>query len=294
MGGIEKAMYRCGQIYRLATSSVRLMPDFIIIGGMRCGTTSLYNYLLEHAGILPASVKEVHYFDYHFDRPLFWYRAQFPSIIQKVFIEEIQKHRCVTGEASPYYLFHPLSPIRIAKTLPRVKLIALLRNPIDRAYSQHWLESKLGYDTLPFEEAIEREEERLAGEREKMLTMKGYESYSYRHYSYVSRGIYVDQLQYWMKYCPQEQFLILRSEDLYSNPAAIVRQTLDFLGFTGEAPGAEQSEYKNYREPTSDGYKSEQKPPKMRAETRAHLVEYFKPHNARLSEWAGRDFGWDQ
>ena len=294
MSMFEKTMHRCGQVYRLATSPARLMPDFIIIGGQRCGTTSLYNYVIEHAGILPASTKEVHYFDYHFDRPLFWYRAQFPSFFKKLSIEKFQKLDFITGEASPYYLFHPLSPVRIAKTLPRVKLVALLRNPIDRAYSQHWLETKLGYEKLPFEEAIEHEEERLAGEREKMLNHKNYESYNFRHYSYLCRGIYVDQLQYWMKFFPAEQLLILKSEDLYKNPAAVVRQTLDFLGVTDGASGAEQKEYKNYREPTRDGYKSEAKPPKMQAETRARLVEYFKPHNARLGQLLDRDFAWDK
>jgi hypothetical protein len=178
--------------------------------------------------------------------------------------------------------------------LPHMKLIALLRNPIDRAYSQHWLEFKLGYETLSFEEAIAREEERLAGEREKMLKNKNYESYNFRHYSYLCRGIYADQLQYWMKFLPCKQFLILKSEDLYSSPAAVVKQTLEFLGVAGDTPGTEQKEYKNYREPTREGYKSEEKPPKMRAETRAQLVEYFRPHNARLGAWLGRDFAWDQ
>lgn len=292
MSVIEKAKHRSKQVYRIASSPARLMPDFIIIGGQRCGTTSLYNYLIEQAGIVPASTKEVHFFDYHFDRPLFWYRAQFPSSFQKLYREKIRHLPFVTGEASPYYLFHPLSPVRIAKTLPQVKLIALLRNPIDRAYSQHWLETKLGYEHLPFEEAIEREEERLAGEREKMLNDKHYESYNYRHYSYLCRGLYFDQLQYWMKFFRREQFLILRSEDLYSNPTGIVKQALEFLGAPSEGIGTQSREYKNYREPTREGYKSEDRPPKMQASTRARLIEYFKPHNEQLNEWLGQDFAW--
>jgi hypothetical protein len=294
MNTIEKARYRAGQLYRIATSPVRLMPDFIIIGGQRCGTTSLYNYLMEYPGIVPASMKEVHYFDYHFDRPGFWYRAQFPFTFNKAYIEKVRKLSFVTGEASPYYLFHPQSPRRVAKMLPAVKLIALLRNPIDRAYSQHWLEFKLGYDTLSFEEAIDQEEKRLAGERERMLHDERYESYSYRHYSYLCRGIYMDQLQHWLQFFPREQLLILKSEDLYSNPATVVRQTLEFLGVPVNEQFIKQKEFKNYREPTKEGYKSNEKPPKMKAETRARLIDYFRPHNARLYEFLGRDLGWEK
>jgi hypothetical protein len=289
----QTSMHRTKQVLRVMTSPLRLAPDFIIIGGQRCGTTSLYNYLIEHPGIVPASTKEVHFFDYNFKRPFFWYRAQFPSYLHKFYIERVRDLEFVTGEATPYYLFHPLSPRRVAEKMPQVKLIVLLRNPIDRAYSQHWLESKLGYDTLSFEDAIKCEEERTAGEREKMLENANYESYSFRHYSYLSRGRYVEQLQTWMSYFPQKQFLILKSEDLYSNSASVVKQALEFLG----APVGEQypsnKEFKQYREPTREGYKSNEKAPKMKGEVRERLLEYFKPYNARLYEFLGRDFGWD-
>lgn len=284
--------------YRLMTSGMRLLPDFLIIGGQRCGTTSLYYYLTEQQGIASTLKKEVHFYDDHYADGLRWYRAQFPNRIQKYCTERIYRRQFMTGESSPYYLFHPLVPERLAAVTPQAKLIILLRNPIDRAYSQHWLTTLEGDETLPFEEAIEREEERLVGEMEKLIASgktgdRGYKSYKLRHYSYLARGIYVDQIQHWMNYFPRTQFLILKSEDLYSHPAAIVKQTLEFLGLPESAARATNQEFKQYREPNKKGYQNEQKPPRMKPELRARLVEYFKPHNARLYEFLDRDFGWD-
>ena len=172
-----------------------------------------------------------------------------------------------------------------------MKLIVLLRNPIDRAYSHHWLSTSEGHETLPFGKAIAYEQRRLAGEQEKMLADKDYESYNHRHYAYLSRGIYVDQLQRWMGFFPKEQFLILKSEDLYSDPESTVKLTLEFLGVPG-AMSKERKEFKQYRDPSPRGYKNKEKPATMDPEVRRDLGEYFKPHNARLYEFLGRDFGW--
>ena len=288
-----KQWYRNSRhVYRMTTSQVRLLPDFIIIGTQRGGTTSLYYYLTEHAGIASALIKEVHFFDDHYKEGLNWYRAQFPSTLQKYYTENIRKEHFLTGESSPYYLFYPPAPRRIAQVVPNAKLIVLLRNPVDRAYSHHWLVTLEGKEKLPFAEAIQREEERLAGEQEKILADEHYESFNHRHFSYLARGIYVDQLQHWMNFYPKEQFLILKSEDFYKSTADIFQQTLEFLG----APKDEhdRQEFKQYREPTKKGYQNEEKPPKLDPKVRADLVDYFRPHNARLYEFLGRDFGWDK
>src|SRR5439155_957892 len=127
----------------------------------------------------------------------------------------------LTGEASPYYLFHPRVPKRVRELLPSVKLIVLLRNPCDRAYSHYHHEVRLGVEALPFEAAIEREGERLRGEPEKLLASDTYYSFNHQHYSYLARGVYIDQLLAWRgDLFPKEQLLILRSEDPYANPAA--------------------------------------------------------------------------
>jgi Sulfotransferase domain len=281
------------KFYRVMTNYIRLMPDFLIIGGQRCGTTSFYYYLTEHPSIISASTKETNFFIKNFGKGPSWYRAQFPSSIQKQFVKNVLKQDFLTGEGTPYYLLYPHAPRRTFETVPHVKLIALLRNPVDRAYSQYWKEISEGFETWAFEDAIKGEHERIAGEREKMLQDEDYYSYNFRHFSYLLRGIYVDQLQNWMRYYPREQMLILRSEDLYKDPAAVVQQALDFLGVTNKQPNINK-EFKNYKRPSKKGYKNKDNPPKMDPKTREYLIEYFRPHNARLYDLLGVNFGWDK
>ncbi|HYT35127.1 MAG TPA: sulfotransferase domain-containing protein [Ktedonobacteraceae bacterium] len=292
-----KQWYRSTRLfYRLSTNQLRLLPDFIIIGTQRGGTTSLYYYLTEHPGIARALMKEVHFFDDHYSEGLSWYRAQFPSSLHKYYTEQVRKEHFITGESSPYYLFYPHAPGRISQVVPGAKLIVLLRNPIDRAYSHHWLVTLEGKETLAFAQAIEQETERLAGEHKKIVADERYASFNHRHFSYLARGIYVDQLQHWMQYYPRAQFLILKSEDFYKDTANILHQTLDFLGVeTVQQPGGNnpQREFKHYREPHKTGYTNETKPPSMDPGVRAYLQDYFKPHNSRLYEFLGQDFGWD-
>ena len=274
------------KLYRATTNPVRLLPDFAIIGTQRGGTTSLYNYLAEHPSIGAASIKEVHFFDTpHYKQGLAWYRAHFPPLVQKYYMQHVQKQAFITGEASPYYLFHPFAARRMANSLPHVKLIVMLRNPVDRAYSHFYHEVEGGHETLPsFEEAIQREEARLAGEREKMQADEYYSSYNHRHFSYLARGIYADQLQTWMNVFPKDQFLIVKSEDFYADTAAVFKQTLAFLNLPGLDSSEKKAEFKQY---------NTTRPPKMHPVTRKRLIDYFEPHNARLYELLGSDLGWD-
>lgn len=280
------------QKYRQATSHIRCLPDFVIIGGQRCGTTSLYYYLLRHPCIAPSCTKEIHFFDYHFAQGLDWYRAQFPMMMQKYLARQIRKRALITGEASPSYIFHPHAPTRMAQLLPYAKIIVLLRNPVDRAYSHYWLETLTGNETLSFENALAQEQSRLEGEHARILADEHYYGHAHRHYSYLTRGIYADQLQHWMRYYPKEQFLILRSEDLYSNAQTVIKQTLAFL----DVPFNNKviyRQYRQYRIPTKQGHKMERRPPSMNSQLRQYLLAYFKPHNAHLAALIGQDFHWD-
>src|SRR5229473_3108964 len=150
------------KLYRATTNPLRLLPDFVIIGTQRGGTTSLYNYLAEHPSIGAASIKEVHFFDTsHYKQGLAWYRAHFPPFVQKYYTQHVQKQAFITGEASPYYLFHPFAARRMANSLPHVKLIVMLRNPVDRAYSHFYHELEGGHETLPKGTVLDIEERRL-------------------------------------------------------------------------------------------------------------------------------------
>ncbi len=289
---VRNTIHTCSQTFRGMTSSLRVLPDFLIIGGQRCGTTSLYYYLTEQTCVCPAAMKEVHFFDDHFERGINWYRAQFPIEAYKYYVERMHNQHFLTGEASPYYLFHPHAPKRIVTALPNVKLIALLRNPIDRAYSHYRLEIKGRYETLPFEEAIRCEQERIDGERERMINDENYHSFKYRRFSYLTRGIYIDQIEYWLKFFPPDQFLFLKAEDLYSHPASVIRQTLTFLGVPDHEIDTTDKEFKSYKVPSKTGYRTEDSHSEMDPATRKYLVDYFKPFNARLYEYLGRDLEW--
>src|SRR5215210_506392 len=170
-----------------------VLPDFLILGTEKGGTSTLYWTLCQHPLIEPATKKEVHFFDSRkwFEKDVRWYRSQFPALPPG------DGPKTVTGEASPYYLLHPHTPRRAFVTVPEAKLIALLRNPVDRAYSAYRHKVRRGQETLSFEEALEEEEERTVGELGKMLADETYRSRAYPLYSYQARGIYVDQLIRW-------------------------------------------------------------------------------------------------
>ena len=284
---VETQTSQLGKIYRGITYPIRLMPDFLIIGTQRGGTTSLYNYLMDRPGVGPAAVKELHFFDKKFHKGSAWYRAHFPTAIQKYSVEFTRKHRFVTGEASAYYLFHPLAPKRVAGLIPEVKLIVLLRNPVDRAYSQYNFEVDLGRETLSFEDAIAAEERRIGGEREKILADERYVSFDHSRFSYLARGIYIDQIRAWMQFFPREQFLILRSEDFYTDPASVLEEVSQFLQL---APLEKHERTKTYKQHNYNNTPYAE----MDLSTRKRLVAYFEPHNRRLTDLIGMTFAWDR
>ena len=126
--------------YALATAGRRVLPDFLIAGAKRGGTTSLWKWLQQHPGVLPMfpavqQIKSPHFFDIHWTRGERWYRSHFPTRAAVDRAAGRLGYRPVVGEASPYYMFHPFAPERVAATAPDAKVIMLLRDPVDRAYS---------------------------------------------------------------------------------------------------------------------------------------------------------------
>lgn len=257
------------------TAGSRALPDFIIIGAQRAGTTSLYNYLVEHERILPSHSKEVHFFDNHYGRGLGWYRAHFPTR-RSMAGDGLSR---VTGEATPYYMFHPHAPGRIADSIPEVRLIVLLRDSIDRAISHHQHEVRMGVEKLSFADAVEAEPRRLAGEMERLENDPGYYSFNLQHYSYLARGEYAAQLRRWLDLFPREQILALKSEDFYAEPALALEQTFHFLGLTPQP----QASYRKYNEGRYEP---------MSGELRRRLEEHFAPHNRELAHVLGPQFTW--
>ena len=267
--------------YRVLTGSSRLMPSFIIIGGMKCGSSSLYRYIIQHHNVKPALTKELYFFHKYknFEKGIPWYKSHFPFSQQGL----------ITGEATPDYIFHPHAPKRIADNIPSVKLIALLRNPVDRAYSHyyHALRYKWENPSTSFEEAIDKEKLILESELEKIIKDEDYDSENYLRYSYLSRGIYLQQIKRWRQFFLPEQILIIESERLYSEPSKTFRQVLDFL----DLPQQELTDYKKYNsysEYSTSNY------PKINPDTRKYLLAYFRPHNESLYEYLGMKFNWSK
>lgn len=244
------------------------LPDYIIIGAQRGGTTSLFHYLSENPSVSSPSKKELHFFSENYEKGLPWYRNRFPS-----------NRNTITGESTPYYLFHPLCAERIAKDLPNVRLIVMLRNPVTRAYSNYWLQVKQGHEPLSFEDAIKAEEKRTAGEEEKILRDGNYNSILHRSHSYLARGVYVIQLERYFKYFERQKMLILKSEDFYNDPITAAKKTFEFLGLP-------TNDLKLIRRHNAIDY------PKMNPETRQKLIEYFRPYNEKLYSLLGVDFEW--
>ncbi|MGZ9225178.1 MAG: sulfotransferase family protein [Anaerolineales bacterium] len=187
--GLKTFTNRVRFYYRYATWRIRPLPDFIIIGAQKAGTTSLHAYLSQHPQFLKPYEKEVHFFDGGLDPDLdnykkgqAWYRAHFPfrrnGSASRVF------------EASPLYIFNPLVPDRMFDLLPEVKIVAILRHPTERAISHYFHEKQRGYESLPIMEALLEEERRM----EAALQSKDYKNYSFIHHSYTSRGHYKEKL----------------------------------------------------------------------------------------------------
>jgi hypothetical protein len=209
------------------------LPTFIIAGAMRSGTSSLNSYLREHPQVAVSRPKEVHYFDVNFSEGEDWYRPHFPDSESAVAV----------GEATPDYLYDVEAAGRIAAALPEVKILLLLRDPVDRAHSHYWHNVSVGKEPLGVEDALAAETDRLAA---------GFAARA--AYSYVDRGRYGPQLERLLAVIPSGQVLTQTFDELTSDPLAVFRRTCSFIGvdpdFQPESLGAQVNAYTRYRSPT--------------------------------------------
>jgi hypothetical protein len=265
------------------TSGIRMLPDYIIIGAQRAGTTSLHRHLLKHPNVARAllGLKGMHYFSTNYSRGFSWYRSHFPTNAAKARFEAANGSPLVVGEGSPYYIFHPVALERMREALPDTKVIVMLRDPIARAYShyQHMLFE--GLERVPtFEEALALETERLEGEVARIVADPRYRSFHHQHHSYLTRGDYAGQIEKLWSLFPKEQTLILRSEDFLKDAASGLKEVVDFLGLPPFEFPAELREHNVGRYPKID------------PETKARLAKHFRDSNERLYQLLGRDMGW--
>jgi hypothetical protein len=261
---------------RIRTGHVGPLPSFLIIGFGKCGTTELYDRLVEHPNIRSAVRKEVNYFMYRHGEGEDWYRAHFPTPPTNDDHDPF-----VVGEASPGYVLNPFAPRRIMELVPNVKLIVLLRDPVARAYSHYNHMRRLGAEPLEtFEQALEAEPDRLRGERERVYGDPNYRGFAWYVRSYTTQGLYADYLPMWMDTFPREQLLIVQSEEFFRDQAATLQKITRLLELP-DWPWARRRGHKAFSYPD------------MQSETRKHLEEFFAPHNERLYRLLGVDYGWN-
>ena len=275
----------------LLTYRFRPLPEFMVIGAKRSGTTSLYFQLLQHPGILPPypsakllpkarDTKGVHYFDTQADRGDRWYRSHFPSVLVRSVAATRLGYEPQAGEASPYYLYHPLAPQRAFRTNPSVRLVALLRNPVERTYSHYREQRRNGVEQLGFAEALEAELDRTAGEHERLLADERAVSFPHEQQSYVAQSEYVHGFRRWLALFDRRRLIVVPSERFYPDPSGAAEEIYSFLGLPELGHRPERVLNATPKEPMDPGI-------------RRMLTAHFAPLNRELEELLGQDLGWE-
>ncbi len=270
---------------RTRSGRFRTLPDVLIIGAQRCGTSSLYKYLGRHPNVAPSLRKEIEYFSIDYHRGEVWYRAHFPLRWRRR-LAELRGRPWLTFEATPDYLFDPRAPQRVRELLPHVKLIVVLRDPVARAVSQYHHNVRLGQEKLPLAEALAAEEERLAGAHQEIIDHPDSRALELRRYSYVARGRYAEQLERWRRLFPPEQIMVVRSADLFDATGDTFGRILDFLGLPRWAPPGFRNH--SYVDPSQGRY------PEPSPQVTDFLGERLAASNHALVELLGDDFRWDR
>jgi Sulfotransferase domain len=255
-----------------ATAQARLLPGFLIVGAQRCGTTSLAKALFQHPQVRrPFGRKGIHYFDVGYHHGMAWYRGHFPLAWPNASV--------ITGESSPYYMFHPLAPQRIATDLPGARLVVALRDPAERAYSAHAHELARGFETEPFERALELEAERLAGADEALREGRMRSSHSHQHHAYLARGYYICQLERLEALFGRDRIHVVDSAVFFARPASEFGRLLAFLRLSS-IPAVRFGRH-NARD------RAPMPPSLLR-----RLEDHFAPYDERLATWLGHAPSW--
>lgn len=267
------------------------LPSYLVIGAQRSGTTTLSRWLGEHPQVFMAARKELHFFDVHYENGLDWYRSFFSAATNENHV----------GEATPSYLYHPLSMRRIADVLSDTRLLVSLRNPVDRAYSHYWHNRARGHEPLDFAEAVEVESRRIGEDPRSKL-----------RFSYLDRGHYIDQLEEVVRHFPRSSLHVEIVEETQPDPRPALQRIYEFLAvdpkFIPVSAGARLNAYSAVRskkigkaakslpkwlsKPIKRANAMSDQYPPLDDELRAHLETIYKESNQRLASFLGRTEIW--
>ncbi|GIF12397.1 sulfotransferase domain-containing protein [Actinoplanes teichomyceticus] len=280
---VKRVVHLGSRSYGRLTSEHRMLPSFLICGGQRCGTTSLYRALAAHPVVLKAVLhKGVHYFDTSYHRGLDWYRAHFPSRRSAQKVAERYGVPAQTFESAPYYMYHPQAAARIARDLPNAKLLVLVRDPVERAYSQHHHEVARAFESeRDFGAALALEPARLHRREERLAADPMYYSFAHQHHAYRARGEYARYLSVMAQHVGRERIHVVESERFFTEPEPVYDEVCEFLGLPTDLdrPAFEQH---NARPRQAD----------MDPGLRGELSAYYRPHDEALAGWLGHTPIW--
>lgn len=258
-------------LVRRATHRHRQLPGLVIVGAQKAGTTQLFAGLVRHPQCFGGRAKELQYFSKSRDRPISWYRAQFPLA------RSVAKVGGLCMEATPAYLPSPPALRMMGRVLPDAKVVVLLRDPVARAFShfQHYRTRHL--DNREFAEAVR---EQIAQTPYQAVRGAALGPDAPEMLQYVHRGYYALQLEVLLDQYPRDRVLVVDSADLFDDTNAVCQQVFDFVGLKRhDVPPKKIQNRGYYRE-------------RVDAETAALLREHYRPHDELLTELIGRRFRW--
>lgn len=254
---------------RMASSPLRMSPSFFLVGGMRCGTTSLFSNLVRHPNIKRPLSKEIRYFDFQIRKGERWYLAHFP----------LQSENKTTGEASPSYLFDPYAPARLYDFNSNARIIIMLRNPIDRAYSHYQHAVRYWGEKESFFRALQLEDERISAEQQAYRESPENIGRNRICFSYRTRGLYAEQVRNWLEVFDRSQIMIIKSEDYFSDPGQTIQNIQKFLQVDLWTPSSYLSRNVRSYEAIDD-------------RSYSFLYDIYKKCQPELDDLAGKKFGW--
>lgn len=262
------------------TAGSRMRPSFVLAGAQRCGTTSLFRALISHPAIMqPVHHKGINYFDVSYERGWSWYQGHFPLRARAALSASRANEEALTFDASGYYLYHPHAPARMAKDLVDVRVLVMLRDPVERAFSAYRHELARGFEHETFDRALQLEDERVGPELARMIDDPTYNSFSHRHHSYRRRGQYAEQLTRLVDAVGRERLLVVDSQDFFAQPEREYERITDFLGVSRHVP--ESFDRWNARPGAA-----------MSSEARELLESAYRPDDAALRALLGREPSW--
>lgn len=272
------ALRRTALAWGMATARWRLTPSVIVVGAQRAGTTTLFRLLAEHPDLVrPTLSKGTGYFDDAYRRGPRWYRAHFPLRWTARLLTGGREPR--SFECSGYYLHHPLAAERIARDLPDVRVVVMLRDPVERAYSAHRHELARGFESEPFDRALALEDRRTRGEAARLARDPDHVSYAHRHHAYRARSDYAGQVQRFVEALGRDRVHVMEAERFFADPVAEFDALQDWLGLTRWRPRDVVAWNAEPREPLSGGLRRE-------------LSDWFADREGPLVDLLGRPPAW--